>query len=321
MTFAFTFPGQGSQFPGMGKALADDFPSARAVFTEVDDALSQNLSALIWNGPESELTLTENAQPALMAVSLAVVRSLQAEYGNEPTVGAAMFAAGHSLGEYSALAAMGALSVAETARLLRIRGAAMQNAVPAGKGAMLALLGVDADVAEKVAAEAAGEGDVCQVANDNAPGQVVISGSAPAIERAMALSKDYGVRRAVPLTVSAPFHCALMRPAAERMADALGKVELAAPRKPVISNVTALPMTSPDEIRARLVEQVTGVVRWRDSVAFMAGEGVTMLFELGAGRVLTGLARRIDSRIDGQSIGTPAEIQSFAARLTNRAAA
>lgn len=318
MKFSFTFPGQGSQSAGMGKELAQAFPAARSVFAEVDDALSQKLSTLMWDGPESELTLTENAQPALMAVSLAAVQVLHTEFGAVADQYA--YAAGHSLGEYSALAAAGAIGVGGAARLLRIRGAAMQKAVPAGEGAMLALLGVDVDVAEKIASVAA-ESEVCQVANDNAPGQVVISGSRAAIDRAAGLSKEYGVRRAVPLSVSAPFHCALMQPAAERMADALAETEILAPRRPVISNVTAQPMSDPAEIHARLVEQVTGVVRWRESVAFMAEQGVTTVFEVGAGRVLSGLARRIDARLDGRSIGNPDEVKAFGQWLESRAAA
>lgn len=304
----------------MGKGLAQAFPAAREVFDEVDDALSEKLSRLIWDGAEADLTLTENAQPALMAVSLAALRVLEAEYGRAATVNEAAFAAGHSLGEYSALAAMGSLTVSDTARLLRTRGKAMQTAVPQGQGAMLALLGVDADVAEKVAAEAAGE-DVCQVANDNAPGQVVISGSKSAIDRAAALATDYGVRRAIPLTVSAPFHCLLMQPAADRMADALREVKLKAPLRPVIGNITARPMTEPEEIRQRLVEQVTGVVRWRESMSYMAEQGVTTVFEVGAGKVLTGLARRIDARLDARNIGSFEDVKAFGAWLNGRAAA
>ncbi len=318
MTFAFTFPGQGSQAVGMGKDLASSFTAARSVFDEIDDALSEKLSALMWDGPESELTLTQNAQPALMAVSLAAMRVLEAEFGAE--AGRFAFAAGHSLGEYSALAAVGAISLTETARLLRLRGQAMQAAVPPGEGAMLALLGVEVDVAEKIAAVAAGD-EVCQVANDNAPGQIVISGSAAAIERALAVSKDYGVRRAVPLSVSAPFHCALMRPAADRMAEALAETRIEVPRRSVISNVSALPMSDPAEIREKLVEQVTGVVRWRESVAYMAGQGVSTVFEVGAGRVLTGLARRIDARLDARSFGTPDDVKAFGEWLASRAAA
>jgi [acyl-carrier-protein] S-malonyltransferase len=319
MTFALTFPGQGSQFVGMGKDLAENFSAAREAFEEVDEALSQRLSRSMWEGPEADLTLTENAQPALMAVSLAVMRVLAAEYG-EAFVSGAAFAAGHSLGEYSALAAMRSLSLADTARLLRLRGAAMQHAVPAGQGAMLALLGVDVEVAEKIAG-AAGEGEICEVANDNAPGQAVISGTKAAIGRALALSGDYGVRRAIPLTVSAPFHCALMQPAANRMAEALASAAIRTPRQAVISNVTARPMLAPPEIRRLLVQQVTSVVRWRESMSYLADQGITTLFEIGAGRVLTGLARRIDRRLDARAAGTPDDVKAIGCWLGGRAAA
>jgi [acyl-carrier-protein] S-malonyltransferase len=312
MDIAFTFPGQGSQFVGMGKDLADTFPVARQVFAEVDDALGQTLSGVMWNGPADTLTLTENAQPALMAVSLAVMRVLEAEKGWSVT--SARYVAGHSLGEYSALAAAGTLSVADAARLLKIRGQSMQVAVPVGEGAMAALLGVDLDIAAKIAAEAAeATGLVCQVANDNGPGQIVLSGAKAAVARAMEIGKDYGVRRAVPLPVSAPFHCALMQPAADRMAEALKDVQLRTPAVPVVANVTAAPVTAVEDIRRLLVEQVTGTVRWRESAAFMAEQGVTLLYEIGAGKVLTGMARRIDERLSGKAVGTPDDIKTLGA--------
>jgi [acyl-carrier-protein] S-malonyltransferase len=307
MDTAFTFPGQGSQFVGMGKDLAQAFASAHDVFAEVDDALQQKLSTLMWEGPADSLTLTENAQPALMAVSLAVMRVLEREKGWSVT--SARFVAGHSLGEYSALASAGTLSIADAARLLKIRGQAMQVAVPVGEGAMIALLGAELDIAAKVAAEASeATGLVCQIANDNAPGQVVLSGAKTAIDRATEIGKDYGVRRAIALPVSAPFHCALMQPAADRMAEALAEVELKAPAVPVVANVTAEPVKDVDTIRRLLVEQVTGTVRWRESAAYMAGQGVTLLYEIGAGKVLTGMARRIDERLSGKAIGTPEDI-------------
>jgi [acyl-carrier-protein] S-malonyltransferase len=310
MAIAFTFPGQGSQFVGMGKDLADAFPVARQIFAEVDDALGQALSELMWNGPADALTLTENAQPALMAVSLAVMRVLEAE--KSWSVTSARYVAGHSLGEYSALAAAGTLAVSDAARLLKIRGQSMQVAVPVGEGAMAALLGVDLDVAAKIAAEAAAAtGLVCQVANDNGPGQIVLSGAKAAVERAMEIGKDHGVRRAVPLPVSAPFHCALMQPAADRMAEALKDVQLNPPVVPVVANVTAAPVTAVEDIRRLLVEQVTGTVRWRESAAFMAGQGVTLLYEIGAGKVLSGMARRIDERLSGKAVGTPADINAL----------
>jgi [acyl-carrier-protein] S-malonyltransferase len=309
MDIAFTFPGQGSQFVGMGKDLAAAYPAARAVFAEVDDALGEKLTDIMWEGPADRLTLTENAQPALMAVSLAAMRVLTGEKGWD--VAAARFVAGHSLGEYSALAAAGTVSVADAARLLRIRGRAMQDAVPVGEGAMAALLGVELDIAAKIAAEASeATGLVCQVANDNAPGQVVISGAKAAVEKAGVVGKDYGLRRAIPLPVSAPFHSELMQPAADRMAEALAEVKLNAPAVPLIANVTAEPVTDPDRIRRLLVEQVTGTVRWRESVAHMADAGVTLLYEIGAGKVLTGMVRRIDERLSGKTIGTPEEIEA-----------
>lgn len=308
MTFAFTFPGQGSQTPGMGQALAQAYPVARAVFQEVDDALGEPLSRTIWEGPEAALTLTENAQPALMAVSLAVVAVLRAEFGEETIKPA--FVAGHSLGEYSALAASGVLSVSTAAKLLRLRGLAMQQAVPPGQGAMLALLGAEIEPAERLAA-AASEDGVCQVANDNAPGQVVISGSKAAINRAVKLAPEFGIRRAVPLPVSAPFHCALMQAAADRMAEALAEATLFHPRYPIISNVTATPVVEPSQIKTLLVKQVTGVVRWRESVAFIVDNGVGTIFEIGAGRVLTGLCKRIRSQADARSVGTPDDVKAF----------
>ncbi|MDQ0394238.1 ACP S-malonyltransferase [Labrys monachus] len=313
MNVAFTFPGQGSQTVGMGKGLAEAFPAARAVFDEVDAALGQKLTAVIWEGPESDLTLTENAQPALMAVSLAAFRVLQAEAGLDLTRHAS-FVAGHSLGEYSALAAAGALSIADTARLLRIRGRAMQSATPVGTGAMAALLGLDFKQAADIAAEAA-QGEVCQAANDNAPGQVVVSGTKAAVERAILLAKSRGAKRAVLLPVSAPFHCALMQPAAEVMAQALAEVAIAAPAVPLVANVLARPISEPSEIRRCLVEQVTGTVRWRESVEYLAGCGVARLVEVGAGKVLSGLVKRIAPGIDAVSIGTPDDVAAFASTL------
>jgi [acyl-carrier-protein] S-malonyltransferase len=308
MARAFIFPGQGSQDVGMGKALADAFPSARAVFEEVDDALGQKLSAVMWDGPKETLTLTENAQPALMAVSMAVMRVLEKERGFVMP-GNVTFVAGHSLGEYSALAAAGAFSLADAARLLKLRGQAMQKAVPVGVGAMVALLGAGVEVAEKVAAEAA-QGDVCQVANDNEPTQVVLSGHKSAIDRVAEIGKKYGVRRAVPLPVSAPFHCALMQPAAEAMAEALAAVTVRAPSVPVVANVLAQPITDPDEIRKRLVEQVTGTVRWRECVATMTANGITDFYEIGVGKVLAGLVKRTAASANTASLGTPADIDA-----------
>jgi len=308
MAIAFVFPGQGSQVVGMGAELAAAYAPARAVFAEVDEALGQKLSELMFSGPLEQLTLTENAQPALMAASLAVLRVLEAEKGFR-LADRVKFVAGHSLGEYSALAAAGALSLADAARLLKRRGQAMQAAVPVGQGAMAALLGVGKEVAEKLAAEAAAA-DVCQLANDNEPTQAVISGSKAAIERAGALAKAHGVRRFMPLNVSAPFHSALMRPAAEAMAEALAKVQIMPPQVPLIANVLAAPISDPEEIKKRLVEQVTATVRWRESVAAMAANGVTDLYEIGAGRVLSGLAKRIVPSLSASSIGTPAEIEA-----------
>mgnify|MGYP001220239215 CR=1 FL=1 len=302
MTIAFVFPGQGSQAVGMGKALSDNFAAARAVFAEVDEALSQNLSHLMWDGPEAELTLTENAQPALMAVSMAVVRVLEAEQGIT-VANTAACVAGHSLGEYSALAAAGTFSIADTARLLKIRGKAMQAATPVGTGAMAALLGLDFATAAASAAEGA-QGEVCQAANDNSDGQVVISGHKAAVERAAEIAKAKGAKRAVMLPVSAPFHCALMQPAADAMAEALSKVRMNAPVVPVIANVKAGPLTDPAAIRDSLVAQVTGTVRWRECVAHMAAQGVTLFVELGSGKVLTGLAKKNAPAAQAIAIGT-----------------
>jgi [acyl-carrier-protein] S-malonyltransferase len=311
MTAAFTFPGQGSQSVGMGKALAEAFPVARAVFGEVDAALGQKLSAIMWDGPIETLTLTENAQPALMAVSLATIRVLEAEAGLDLARDAA-FVAGHSLGEYSALAAAGTFSIADAARLLRIRGNAMQAATPVGTGAMAAILGLDFEAVVAVAAEAA-EGEVCQAANDNGGGQVVISGHKAAVDRACELAKAKGAKRAIPLPVSAPFHCALMQPAADAMAEALAKVTVKAPVVPVVANVVAAPVSDPAEIVRRLVEQVTGTVRWRECVAAMAGAGVTTFYEIGSGKVLTGLVKRIADGATGTAIGTPDDVAAFKA--------
>lgn len=290
----------------MGKALSDAFPVAHAVFDEVDDALGQKLSTIMWEGPKETLTLTENAQPALMAVSMAVIRVLEREKGFS-LKDHVKLVAGHSLGEYSALAAAGAFSLADTARLLKLRGQAMQKAVPVGEGAMAALLGVSLDAAQKVA-EAAAQGDVCQVANDNDPTQVVLSGHKRAIDRVAEAGKPFGVRRAVPLPVSAPFHCALMQPAADAMAEALSGVEIKAPAVPVVANVLALAISDPEEIRKRLVEQVTGTVRWRESVLYMAQQGITQAYEIGAGKVLSGLIGRIEKSIKTAPIGTPDDI-------------
>ena len=313
MSIALTFPGQGSQAVGMGKALAEVSPSARAVFTEVDAALSQNLSTLMWEGPESDLTLTANAQPALMAVSLAVLAVLKAEHGIT-VANTAKFVGGHSLGEYSALAAAGTFSLGDTAKLLRIRGKAMQAATPVGVGAMAAILGLDfADVAA-VAKEAA-QGEVCQAANDNSSGQVVISGHKAAVDRACELAKAKGAKRAILLPVSAPFHCALMQPAADAMAEALLNVTMNAPAVPLIANVVAGPISDPGEIRQRLVEQVTGTVRWRECVGFMAGEGVNLFCEVGTGKVLTGLLKKNAPEAQGLALGTPDDIAAAAARL------
>lgn len=312
MTIAFTFPGQGSQAVGMGKDLADAFPEARAVFAEVDDALGQKLSTLMWEGPEDELTLTANAQPALMAVSLAAIRVLEARgFSLKDKV---TYVAGHSLGEYSALAAAGAFSIGDTARLLRIRGNAMQAAVPVGEGAMAAIIGLEQDQVEAACAEAA-QGSVCQIANDNGGGQLVISGAKPAVEHAARICTEKGAKRALMLQVSAPFHSALMKPAADAMREALSKVTVNAPVVPVVANVTVSPITDPQDIVARLVEQVTGRVRWRETVEWFGANGVTTLYEVGSGKVLSGLARRIDRNIATANIGTASDIDAVLAEL------
>ena len=311
MSVAFIFPGQSSQAVGMGKALAEAFPASRAVFAEVDAALGEKLSTILWEGPSETLTLTENAQPGLMAVSLAAMRALETEAGIKLDRDAA-FVAGHSLGEYSALAAAGSLTISDTARLLRIRGRAMQRAVPVGAGAMAALLGIELEMAVSIAAEAAGN-EVCEAANDNGGSQVVVSGDKAAVERAIEIAKAKGAKRALMLPVSAPFHCALMRPAAEAMAEALGAVMVKPPAVPVVCNVTARPVTTPDEVVRRLVEQVTGTVRWRESVAFMARSGVSTFYEIGAGKVLSGLVKRIADSAVGVAIGTPAEVSALQA--------
>jgi [acyl-carrier-protein] S-malonyltransferase len=318
MSLAFVFPGQGSQAVGMGQALAEAFPVARHTFQEVDDALNQKLSRLMFEGPEEELRLTANAQPALMAVSMAAVRVLESE-GNLRLAGKAAYVAGHSLGEYSALAAVGSLQVADAARLLRRRGQAMQEAVPVGEGAMAALLGLDLEAAQAVAEEARagseGKDEVCQAANDNAPGQVVISGHTAAVERACEIAKAKGAKRALLLPVSAPFHCSLMAPAADVMAEALAAVVVAMPEVPLVANVTASHLSDPEEIRRKLVEQVTGMVRWRESVAYMAAQGVETVIELGAGKVLTGLNKRIDRTLAAHGAETPQEIEAVLAQL------
>jgi [acyl-carrier-protein] S-malonyltransferase len=309
MSDSLIFPGQGSQVVGMGRALAEAHPQARAVFEEVDAALGQNLSRLMFEGPGEELTLTANAQPALMAASLAVFRVLEAERGLD-LAGGVQCVAGHSLGEYSALAAAGTVSITDAAKLLRIRGEAMQRAVAPGAGAMAALIGAEPAQAAEIAAEAA-EAEICDVANDNGGGQVVLSGDRAAVERAVAIAQGRGIKRAVMLNVSAPFHCRLMQPAAEAMRAALAEVALNAPVVPVYANVTAAPVTSPEAIRDALVRQVTGTVRWRESVTAMAGAGVTRFLELGAGKVLTGLVKRIAPQATGAAIGTPDDVAAF----------
>jgi [acyl-carrier-protein] S-malonyltransferase len=311
MAAAFVFPGQGSQTVGMGKALAANFALAQKVFDEVDEALGSKLSAIIFEGPIETLTLTENAQPALMAVSMAVIRVLEAEAGLDLKRDA-QFVAGHSLGEYSALAAAGAFTIADTARLLRTRGQAMQKAVPVGVGAMAALIGLEFEAVTAIATEAA-QGQVCQAANDNGGGQVVVSGDKAAVERAVEIAKGKGAKRAMILPVSAPFHCALMQPAADVMADALSKVSVKAPVVPVVANVLAKPIQAPDEIVRSLVTQVTGTVRWRESVAFMAQAGVTKFYEIGAGKVLSGLIKRIADGATTSAVGTPEDVAAFKA--------
>ncbi len=314
MSLAFVFPGQGSQSVGMGRELGDAFAAARHTFEEVDDALSQRLSRLMFEGPAEELNLTENAQPALMAMSLAVFRVLT-DLGMKPLGQTAQLVAGHSLGEYSALAAAGSFSLADTARLLKRRGRAMQEAVPVGVGAMAAILGADLEAAQAIAAEAEdkpeGGREICQTANDNAPGQVVVSGHVGAVERAIAIAATKGFRRAIKLPVSAPFHCRLMEPAAEVMAKALDEATIQPPAVPVVSNVTAAPVSTPAEIRKLLVQQVTGMVRWRESVLAMKAAGIDQIVELGAGKVLSGLVKRIDGEIAGSSVGSPAEIEAL----------
>jgi [acyl-carrier-protein] S-malonyltransferase len=309
MSLAFIFPGQGSQTVGMGRGLADAFPAARLVFEEVDEALGEALTKVIWEGPAETLMLTENAQPGLMAVSLAAMRVLETEAGVD-LARDARFVAGHSLGEYSALAAAGALGIGDTARLLRIRGRAMQKAVPVGTGAMAALLGLDFEQAVTVAGEAA-EDQVCQAANDNGGGQVVVSGDKAAVERAVEIAKGKGARRAMMLPVSAPFHCSLMQPAADAMAAALAGVTVKSPVVPVVANVLAKPIRDPADIVGALVAQVTGTVRWRDSISFMADAGVTRFCEVGAGKVLSGLVKRIAEGAIGVSVGTPDDVAAF----------
>jgi len=314
MSLAFVFPGQGSQTVGMGRDLAEAFPVARQTFQEVDDALSQHLSRLMFEGAPEELNLTENTQPALMAVSLAVLRVLE-DLGMKPLPQVAACVAGHSLGEYSALAAVGAFSIPDTARLLKLRGRAMQEAVPVGVGAMAAILGPDIDTVTAIAAEAEanpdGPAEVCQVANDNTPGQVVVSGHKAAVERATRIAAEKGFRKSIMLQVSAPFHCRLMQPAADAMAEALAMATIAPLALPLIANVTAAPVTTPAEVRRLLVEQVTGKVRWRESVLAMKTFGVDRLVELGAGKALTGMVKRIDPEISGSSVGTPADIETL----------
>jgi [acyl-carrier-protein] S-malonyltransferase len=317
MARAFVFPGQGSQAVGMGRALANAYPAAKAVFEEVDAALGESLSRMVWEGPEDALQLTENAQPALMATSLAAMRALEAE--GVSVAGHAAFVAGHSLGEYSALCAAGALTLGDAARLLRLRGRAMQSAAPVGSGAMAALLGLEIEAARAIAAEAAGEG-VCEAANDNAPGQVVVSGSREAVARAVEIAAARGAKRAVMLPVSAPFHCALMAPAADAMRAALAGTAIAEPAVPVVSNVLAEGVSDPDRIRDLLVRQVTGAVRWREGVAWMAGQGVTGLVEIGAGKVLTGLAKRIDKTLSATAVNEPADAARVAAEVLGEGA-
>jgi [acyl-carrier-protein] S-malonyltransferase len=311
MKRAYVFPGQGAQVVGMGRDLADAYPAARAVFEEVDEALGEKLSALIWEGESEDLTLTENAQPALMATSIAALRALEAE---GVPVSAAAYVAGHSLGEYSALCAAGAMGLADTARMLRLRGRAMQRAVPVGEGAMAAILGLDLATVERLAEDAA-EGDVCEAANDNDPAQVVISGHKAAVERAAALAKGRGAKRAMLLPVSAPFHCALMKPAADAMEEALAAVEIGAPSVPLVANVKAEAVTDPTEIRRLLVSQVTGRVRWRESIAWMAGQGVDAFIEIGAGKALSGMIRRITPDVVTTVVGKPEDVAALAEKI------
>jgi [acyl-carrier-protein] S-malonyltransferase len=313
MNRAFVFPGQGSQVVGMGQELAEAFPAAKLVFEEVDDALETRLSRIIFDGSQEELTLTQNAQPALMAVSMAVVRVLEAE-GGVKIGDVATFVAGHSLGEYSALAAAGAIPLAETARLLRTRGEAMQAAVPVGVGAMAAILGPSLEAVEAIATDAA-EDQVCDVANDNSDGQVVVSGNTEAVERAIEIAKERGAKRAMSLPVSAPFHCSLLDPAADVMTYALATANISAPMPPLVANVTAAPVSDPDDIQNLLIEQVTSRVRWRESVLAMRDLGVEELCEIGAGKVLTGLVRRIDRELGSRTIGSPADIEEFLGSL------
>lgn len=312
MSTAFIFPGQGSQFVGMGKELSENYAQARQVFEQIDESLGQNLSKLMFEGPADELNLTENTQPALMAVSMAVIEVLKSQ--GVKVEESCKFVAGHSLGEYSALTAAGTFDIADTARLLKLRGQSMQKAVPVGEGSMAAILGLEFDDVISIAQEAAGDA-ICQGANDNSFGQVVVSGSAAAVERAVALATDKGAKRAVILPVSAPFHCVLMQPAADAMADALAETTMQAPVVPVVSNVTAQAESDPGTIRKLLVDQVTGLVRWRESVLWMGGQGVTEMVELGAGKVLSGLARRIDKEIACESVGTPEQIEALVTKL------
>lgn len=312
---AIVFPGQGSQAVGMGRALADGYQAARDVFDQVDDALGESLTKLMFEGPEDALVLTRNAQPALMAVSVAALRVLESETGRRIDQ-FADYVAGHSLGEYSALTAAGAIDLGDTARLLRLRGEAMQTAVPVGEGAMAALLGAEIDIAREIAVEAAEQG-VCDLANDNAPGQVVLSGAKSAVEAALALASARGIRKAILLPVSAPFHCALMRPAAERMAQALADVTIREPSIPLVANVLAAPVTGgPVELRERLVEQVTAMVRWRESVLWMAANGINSIIEVGAGKVLTGLHKRIDRSLEASAFGGPDDVAAAVAAIT-----